>query len=428
MRLVSLLLIFAVACGGSVRKPGSCDGPCPVSKIDHLVVVVQENHTFDNYFARWCTAPAGSSPTCTSGPGCCEAGPDPAPGGAAPVALDDAENGRRQPDHTRACETAEANGGAMDRYAAGAEPCSDPGNVAYAPATIAQPYWDLAAGGALADHWFQPIAGASSANDMYLWRAQFVFDDDDVEPDADGKQCSFTTNVKQYSDANLGTLLDAAGVSWAWYQGGYDAIVAASATSACPKAPADCPADLSIYPCVVEPGDLPVDYYAGQADNPKVMRDYDRFAQDLHDGTLPQVVFVRAIGYRSEHPALGTTISAGTAWVKEVVDAVEGSDYAPDTLVLVTWDEGGGYFDHVTPPGMGSDGQPYGTRVPAFAVGPMAAAGTISHVVLEHASIVKFVEWNWTGQVGQLGGRDASVANLGSLLDASKTGVAVPAS
>src|SRR5579862_9232547 len=330
MRLASLLIIVG-ACGGSARKAGSCDGPCPISKIDHLVVVVQENHTFDNYFARWCTAPAGSAPTCTSGPSCCEAGPDPAPGNATPVALDDAENGRRQPDHTRACETAEADGGAMDMYAAGASACSDPGNVAYAPAPIAQPYWDLAAGGALADHWFQPISGASSANDMYFWRAQFVFDDDDVEPDADGKQCSFTTNVKQYTDANLGTLLDGAGVSWGWYQGGYDAMVAASATGACPKAPGDCPAGLSIYPCVVEPGDLAVEYYAGQADNPKVLHDYDRFAQDLHDGTLPQVAIVRAIGYQSEHPALGTTISAGTAWVSGVVDAIEGSDYRPDT-------------------------------------------------------------------------------------------------
>jgi hypothetical protein len=64
-----------------------------------------------------------------------------------------------------------------------------------------------------------------------------------------------------------------------------------------------------------------------------------------------------------------------------------------------------------------------------MAVGPMAAANTISHVVLEHSSIVKFVEWNWLGETtGQLGGRDASVANLGSLLDPSKTGVAVPAS
>ena len=57
----------------------------------------------------------------------------------------------------------------------------------------------------------------------------------------------------------------------------------------------------------------------------------------------------------------------------------------------------------------------------------MARAGAISHVQLEHSSIVRFIEWNWLGQVtGQLAGRDADVANLGSLLDPAATGVAVP--
>src|SRR6185312_9642401 len=122
------LVLGAWACGGNVRKPGSCDGPCPISKIDHVVVVVQENHTFDNYFARWCTAPAGSAPTCTTGPACCEAGPATDPAGHAPIVLDDAANAARDPNHERACELEEEDGGAMDHYAAGAS-CSDPGNV-----------------------------------------------------------------------------------------------------------------------------------------------------------------------------------------------------------------------------------------------------------------------------------------------------------
>jgi phospholipase C len=208
-------------------------------------------------------------------------------------------------------------------------------------------------------------------------------------------------------------------------------MVSATQMARCPKAPTDCVAGVPIYPCVLEPGDLPIDYYPQFADNPRVLRDFVKLQGDLDAGTLPQIVFVRAIGYRSEHAGLGTTISQGAMWTKRVVDAIDASAYAPDTLVLVTWDEGGGYFDHVAPPGNGSDGQPYGTRVPLIAIGPMALAGAISHVQLEHSSIVKFVEWNWlggaSGTTGQLGGRDASVANLGSLLDPAATGVAVPA-
>ena len=78
---------------------GSCDGPCPRVQIDHLVVIVQENHTFDSYFGRWCTAPSGSSPACTDGAACCERAPDADASGHAPIVLDDAANAGYDPDH-----------------------------------------------------------------------------------------------------------------------------------------------------------------------------------------------------------------------------------------------------------------------------------------------------------------------------------------
>ena len=109
-------------------------------------------------------------------------------------------------------------------------------------------------------------------------------------------------------------------------------------------------------------------------------------------------------------------------------DAIEASPYAANTLVLVTYDEGGGYFDHVAPPPTSSvDGKDYGPRVPTFAIGRFARRGYVSHVELEHSSIVKFIEWNWLGgETGQLGTRDAVVNNIGSLLDPDETGAPVP--
>jgi phospholipase C len=133
------------------------------------------------------------------------------------------------------------------------------------------------------------------------------------------------------------------------------------------------------------------------------------------------VSFVKAIGYESEHPGYGDTVSAGITFVGGTIAAIEASSYAPNTLVLVTWDEGGGHFDHIAPPPTSTvDNQPYGTRVPLLAIGPLAAVGVVSHVTMEHSSIVKFIEYNWLGgQTGQLKGRDAVVANIGSLLDPS---------
>jgi phospholipase C len=423
----SLLLILCLAaCGSSpTHTPGACDGPCPISKIRHLVVVVQENHAFDPYFGRYCTAATGSNPTCTAGPRCCEAGPATDPSGASPQVLDDTANGAHDPDHTQACELLEMDGGLMDHYVTGSS-CADARNFVYADPAVVAPYHQLAAAGALADRYFQPIAGQSSSNDMYLARAQFVFVDNAFRPEAIGSECSLIPDAKTFPGPTIGDLLDTAKVSWAFYAEGYQAVVDAHAAGKCPKAPADCPDGLGIYPCTFDPSDVPIDYYANLRDDGRVLRDHARLADDLANDALPQVVFIRGAGYHAEHPGSFTTISDGAAFVTKVVDAVQGSAYAADTLVLVTWDEGGGYFDHVAPPPAGSDGQPYGTRVPLIAIGPFARAGQISHVTMEHSSIVKFIEWNWLGATGQLGGRDLAIANLGSVLDQAATGVAVP--
>ncbi len=101
--------------------------------------------------------------------------------------------------------------------------------------------------------------------------------------------------------------------------------------------------------------------------------------------------------------------------------------YKSNTLILVTWDEGGGYVDHVAPPPTSTvDHKPYGTRVPLLAIGRLAKRNEVSHVVMEHSSIVKFLEWNFTGETGQLKARDAEVNNIGSLLDPASQLTPVP--
>jgi phospholipase C len=429
MRLAAVALACAVSllgCGPP-RAAGSCDGPCPASKIDHLVIVVQENHTFDNYFGQWCTAPTGSNPTCSSGPACCEAGPATDPSGASATLLDDTANGAYSPDHDQSCELDEQDGGKMDKYVTSTV-CGDARNFAYVDPQLIKPYRDYAQAGALADRYFQPLVGASASNDMYLARARFVFKDNAFVPDAIGSACSFIPTKMEFSDPTIGDLLVAHGNTWAWYGEGYQTMKDAQAMGACPEPPDDCPAALGIYPCVYDPSDVPFQYYTALRDNPIYMRDFTAFDKDLKDGKLPQVAFIKAIGYRSEHPSLHTTISAGVSFVTSVVSAVQASAYAPDTLVLLLYDEGGGYFDHVTPPKPSPiDGQPLGTRIPAIAIGPFAKKGFISHVELEHSSVVKFIEWNWLGmKTGQLGNRDLVVNNLGSLLDPAATGTPVP--
>ncbi|HEY2366640.1 MAG TPA: alkaline phosphatase family protein, partial [Polyangiaceae bacterium] len=306
--------------------------------------------------------------------------------------------------------------------------CSDARNLATSDAAIIKPYWDYAASGAIADRYFQPIIGESSANDMYMARASYVFDDNDESPQgAIGVSCTLgASSQATYTDTTIGDLLDAAGVPWTSYTGGYADQASASAQGACASGPDVC--KLSFYPCTFDPSDVPFEYYATSRDKPAHIADDTQLLSDLQNGKLPAVSFVRAVGYLSEHPGQLTKLSTGVAWVKQMIDAVELSPYAGDTLVILTYDEGGGYYDHVTPPPTSAiDGKPYGTRVPFLAVGPFVKKNFVSHVVMEHSSLVKFIEWNFLGgKTGQLGTRDTVVNNIGSVLDPATTGVAVP--
>ncbi len=315
------------------------------------------------------------------------------------------------------------NGGAMDKYAAGASGCSDARNVAIADDATVATYRQLATTYALADRYFQPEIGSSSANDMYLAVAQHVFSDNAEKPDTDGAGCTLpATRTKLTGVTTIADLLIAHGDTFAFYAEGYARMVAATF---CPAAPSDCPLGLPTTPCDYDPSDVPFEYYAQFADNTTYMKDLDDLATDVAAGALPNVAFVKGVGYKNEHPGYGTKITPGEAQVASLVDRIAQSPYAADTLILVTWDEGGGLWDHVAPPAA-IDAQPYGTRVPLLAIGTFARAGAVSHVVLEHSSIVRFLEWNFLGATGQLGARDTQVANLGSLLDPATTGLTVP--
>lgn len=456
------------ACGHTCTGAQHCaSSSCTRSKIRHVVLVVQENHSFDSYFGRWCKAAAYSAPACTDGAKCCEAAPGTEPGSshAAPHTLDDdsnnpASNFGSDRDHTQACELQQIDDanmdghGKMDRFVAGASgadtclgvgpSCANALDWAVADQATVGAYWSLAEAGALADRYFQPIAGSSSSNDMYFAVARYEFTDNDRIPISVGSGCSdpnhtcLTGTQVSYTRTTIADLLVAAGETFVAYADGYGDAAAAAKNNACPSASGDCPYSscflhpIACHACIYDPSDVPFTYYPSVGD--AHMKDYDDLAKDLASGSLPTLSFVKARSYRNEHPNV-SKIADGVAFVTGTVDAIEHSPSADSTLVLVTWDEGGGFFDHVPPPApqptdADQDGEgkpvPYGTRVALLAIGPFARKGTVSHVVMEHSSIVKFLEYNFVGSVGQLGARDGRVNNIGSLLDAQRTGIAIP--
>src|SRR6266478_3347804 len=122
------------------------------------------------------------------------------------------------------------------------------------------------------------------------------------------------------------------------------------------------------------------------------IRDAAEFPGALRDGTLPSVAFVKPHAPRNAHPAY-STVGAGDRWIGETVRQIMASRYWPRVAVVITYDEGGGWFDHVRPPAVDRFG--LGTRVPALVVSPYARRGLVAHGQYEHASILKLIEWRW---------------------------------
>jgi phospholipase C len=437
------------ACGTSCQGGHHCvNAACVASKIQHVVLLIEENHTFDAYFGRYCQAPTGSSPTCTSGPSCCERAPDTEPKGASPRALTDETNFATDRAHLQACELREINGGKMDGFVTGSGtspgcvvdgPCSSPDNWALAGQATVGAYWSFADSYALADRYFQPVAGGTASNNMYFAIAHFQFLDNSMVPNGVGSPhgcfqgvCLNGSPITYQGRQTIADLLIASGKTFRIYADGY--ADANAAAPACQSIPSDCPYDPILHPvaaqaCRFDATDIPFGYYASFLDGAHVT-DYGDLEKDLTSGALPNFAYVKAREFRNEHPNV-SKISDGVAFVSSTIQAIQNSPEAGSTLILLTWDEGGGFFDHVSPPvSIDTDDQgqpvPYGTRVPLLAIGTFARKGTISHVQMEHSSIVRFLEYNFLGPVGQLGFNDSKVHNIGSMLDANLTGIRVP--
>jgi len=306
----------------------------------------------------------------------------------------------------------------MDLFAEGCDGCSNPRNIAAATSSAVSVYWNFAKEYAMSDNYFHSMAGASEGNDIYFIRGSWKFNDNDVSPLSPTLSTPDVCEgapLAYYDDPTIGSLLKYCGVSWSWYGEGYGQQLADPGVEHC-------------WPEYYDPGDNPFQYFRSFADVPEHNRDYTQFKQDVETGDLPMVSFLKLLGMHSEHPGV-SNITTGAYIVQDAVDAVlKSPKYAENTLVLLVPDESGGYYDHVPPPPDSTvDSIPYGLRVWFLAVGHFARKNYISHIELEHASITKFLEWNYLGgHTGQLGTRDAVVNNIGSVLDASKVGTALP--
>ncbi len=258
-------------------------------------------------------------------------------------------------------------------------------------------YWTYAKGFVLQDHMFEPNRGWSLPSHLYMVSAWSASCSNPRKPS------SCHTDIKQqlerarvdhdvsgappvFAWTDLTYLLDRHHVSWAYY-------VKPGAVPDCQDGAATCPqaAQSARVPTIWNP--LP-EFTTVQRDHQiRNVEDASRFLVDARAGTLPAVSWVIPSGQVSEHPP--GRVSAGQAWVTSLVNAVmQGPDWG-SSAIFVSWDDWGGFYDHVWPPSI--DGYGYGIRVPGLVISPYARQGFIDHQTLSFDAYLKFIEDDFLG-------------------------------
>ena len=200
----------------------------------------------------------------------------------------------------------------------------------------------------------------------------------------------------------IGDRLSAKGISWAWYSGGWNDAVAGH-----PDA---------LFQFHHQPFNYFAPYAEGTAARAEHLKDIEEFLAALRTGNLPAVAFVKPIGAYNEHMGY-TDLLRGQQYVADLVKAVQGSAVWKDSVIIITYDEAGGRWDHVPPP-RGDRWGP-GVRVPAIIISPYAKRRFVDNTTYETTSILKFIETRW--DLAPLGSRDAAANNLLNAFDFSQT-------
>src|SRR6185369_15248842 len=156
-------------------------------------------------------------------------------------------------------------------------------------------------------------------------------------------------------------------------------------------------------------------YQPGSPDRAAHLKDEVEFLAAAKNGSLPQVSFVKPLGNENEHPGYSSEPN-GSDHLVDLIKAVENGPQANNTLIIVTYDEFGGQWDHVSPPGMGTTGGVHdqwgpGTRIPALVIGGHIDHDGVDHTVYDTTSIMRTIEAQFHLQ--PVATRDAAVNDLG---------------
>ncbi|MDQ6614236.1 MAG: alkaline phosphatase family protein [Actinomycetota bacterium] len=400
-------LVLGGCTGGS---PKTTPPPTPsggdIHKIKHVVVIMQENRSFDSYFGTY--PGAEGIPMREGQPAVCL----PDGRGSCIQPFHDVSDVNGGGPHSEKNSVADVNGGKMDGFVrqagVGLRGCpvvTDPactngaGNdvMGWKDARELPNYWTYARNYVLQDHMFEPTASWSLPAHLFLvseWSAKCsrvgdpascvnANQDPGNPPDPGGAFANPpAVPTADYAWTDLTYLMHRQNISWGYY--------------VTPGREPDCedPAAMSCAPPALNsrtPGIWnPLPLFDTVRDNGQIgnIQPVTNFYQQAKDGSLPAVSWVIPSAAVSDHPP--ARVSDGQAYVTSLVNAIMRSPDWSSTAIFLTWDDWGGFYDHVVPPAVDRNG--YGIRVPGLMISPYAKKGLIDHQTLSFDAFVKFIE------------------------------------
>jgi phospholipase C len=412
-------------------------GPHGFDRLKHLVVIYLENHSFDNLYGSYpgaeglpASAPPAQIDLTTGAPFDTLPQTDP----NVPLDLPNApfDITRFVPQnqmtvdlvHRFYQEQQQIDGGAMDRfvsvsdakglsfgfYPTAALPLAAKLKAMPDEVTVLDHFFHAAFGGSfLNHHWLIAAASPTFPNAPTELIAQLdengqLTTDGAVTPDGFVVNTSYSVNaphpsttaaedlVPNQTNETIGDRLDAKAIDWAWYAGGWNDALAGNSDP------------------TFQFHHQPFAYYANYADGTAAkaahLKDETDFVAAASGGNLPAVSFVKPLGINNEHPGYAD-LETGEEHVVELIDTLMNGPNWDDTAIIITYDENGGFWDHVAPP-VTDDWGP-GTRVPAIVLSPFAAGG-VDSTVYDTTAILKLIEQRW--RLAPLSDRDAAQAEL----------------
>jgi phospholipase C len=399
----ALLLALTASAAMTCAQASARTVPGGIHKIRHVVIIMQENRSFDNYFGTY--PGADGIPMRHGRPTVCV--PDPLRGPCVrpfhdPKLIDDGGP------HDEGAFTTDYDNGRMDGFVRARENCVDaldpPDCIAnlsldmmgYHDQREIPNYWAYARHFVLQDHMFEPNASWSLPAHLFLvseWSALCLKPADPFSCSSQIEDPGLPADIgppphrpPDYAWTDLTYLLHKQNVSWGYYLKKGPEPDCETGEMFCRFRDQD-PRTPGIWNPLPSFDTVREDHQLGN------IRDTSAFFTALSRGRLPAVSWVIPSGVVSEHPT--SSIRVGQAYVTRLINAIGRSRAWRSTAIFLAWDDWGGFYDSVRPPMVDQNG--YGFRVPGLVISPYARRGVIDHQVLSFDAFAKFIEDDFLG-------------------------------